>query len=58
MRSAKDKSILNVAPEIPDRVLDLGLAEQNLDCTQISSLSVDHGGLGAPHGVGAVAFSL
>lgn len=52
----QDKSILNVDPEIPDRVLDLGMAEQNLDRTQISSRAVDHGRFGAPHGVGAVVF--
>lgn len=52
----QDKSILNVDPEIADRVLNLGVAEQNLDRPQISGRSVDHGRLGAPHGVGAVFF--
>lgn len=52
----QDKSILNVDPEIPDRVLDLGVTKQNLDRPQISGCPVDHGRLGAAHGVGAVVF--
>ena len=41
------KGILNVYAEVSDRVFDLAVTEQNLDCTKISGRLVDHRRLGS-----------
>ena len=37
--------IFYVDPEVPDRILDLGVSEQNLDRTKIARRLIDHRGL-------------
>ena len=54
---SEDKSVLHVDPEIPYGILDLGMAQQDLHRTQISGRPVNHGRLGAAHGMGAVVFT-
>jgi hypothetical protein len=43
----KFQRILDVYVEVPDRVLNLGMSEQYLDCTKIAGRIVDHRGLRA-----------
>jgi hypothetical protein len=46
--------ILNVDAEIPDCVLNLGMAKKDLDRSKVTSGLVDHGSLRSPEGMRAV----
>lgn len=46
--------ILDVCAKIPDRVLDLGVTQQDLNCTEVPGRLVDDRGLSAPERVGAI----
>lgn len=46
--------ILHVNAEIPDCVLDLGMAKQDLDRSKVAGGLIDHGSLRSPQGMRAV----
>jgi hypothetical protein len=46
--------ILNIDAEIPDCVLNLGMAKQDLDRSKVTSCLIDHGSLRSPKGMRAV----
>lgn len=48
--------ILDVHTKVPDLALDLGMSEQNLDCTHVSRRFTDHRGLRVSKPVCAVVF--
>jgi hypothetical protein len=48
------KRIVDIDPEIPDRALDLGVTEQELDGSEIAGSPVDHRRLRATHRMRAI----
>ena len=48
MRSASSKGIFHVNAEMPNGAFDLGIGEEDLDCTQVTGRLVDDGRLRAP----------
>ncbi len=51
------QGILDVYPQVPDGIFDLGVTQQNLDRAKIAGRLVDHCSLGAPKRMCAVVFA-
>jgi hypothetical protein len=48
------KGIIDINPEIPNRALNLGMIQQELDGSEIASSPLDYRHFGAPQGMSAV----
>lgn len=51
------QSILYVHTKISDRILSLGMSEQDLDCAKVACRLLDHSCLRSPERVGAILFT-
>lgn len=50
----KLQSVIYLNPQIPNRIFDTLMAEQQLDCSEVASLPVQDRRFGAPKGMGGV----
>jgi hypothetical protein len=48
------QSVIHLNPEISDSAFQLGMAEEKLDCTQVTGLAINLGSLRTPHRVRAI----